>query len=239
MSSWNRSTSIKKCILPNLISHIPDYLTNTGSFITFIIPTINRPSLIFTLTSLLNQTKKEWKAIVLFDGCVPTNSSLLQILKDERFLWISIEKTGTTENAHHGTAGNVRNRGLSLVTTSWVGFVDDDDRLTSNYVEILLKESSSTPTADIVVFRMVDKNTIIPPIEMNRIVKDHVGISFACKYSLIQDGFVFKQSETEDYTFLNNAEIAGKRIVLSPHITYMVRDSIYINNSIAKRSIIN
>lgn len=233
MSSWNRPSSIKKQILP-------DHPSITGPFITFIIPTINRPSLIYTLTSLLIQTRKEWKAIVLFDGCVPTDPTLLQILQDERFLWSSIEKTGTTGNAHHGTAGNVRNHGLSLVTTPWVGFVDDDDRITSNYIELVLKEISSTPTADIVLFRMIDKNTIIPPIEMNRIVKDHVGISFACNSSLIQDGFVFKQSETEDYTFLHNAELAGKRIVLSPHIAYLVRDSTYINNhSTIKRVIIN
>ena len=36
--------------------------------ITFIIPTIGRDTLLNSINSLFNQTIKEWKAIIIFDG---------------------------------------------------------------------------------------------------------------------------------------------------------------------------
>ena len=38
------------------------------SLITFIVPTINRPTLDNTIQSLLNQTNPNWKCFVLYDG---------------------------------------------------------------------------------------------------------------------------------------------------------------------------
>ena len=199
------------------------------ALITFIIPTINRITLANTLISLLEQTIIKWKAIIIFDGCSPTNQYLLSILSDSRFLCLSITKLGKENHA-----GYIRNIGLELADTPWVGFVDDDDILTSNYVERLQEEIIITPSADTIVFKMADRGRIIPPLNYNKIIAGEVGISFAYKRSLIQEGFVFEPSSIEDFNLLKKMETAKKRIVFSPFVTYLVRHHPYIDGPSAR-----
>ena len=214
-----------------------DNLINTfkggDALITFIIPSVNRPTIFNTVCSLLEQTVSTWKAIIVFDGCSPTDSYLLSMLNDKRFLCLTISKVGTRNNA-----GYVRNIGLQVVDTPWVGFVDDDDILTCNYIERLQEEIAITPTADTIVFKMVDRGRIVPPLHFNRIEIGQVGISFAYKKYLIMQGFVFEPSDIEDYNLLMKMKTAGKRIVFSPFVTYLVRHSVYMNGE-SKRIIIN
>ena len=94
--------------------------------ITFIIPTIGRNTLINTIKSLQNQTNMNWNAIIIFDGI----KSNLKHINYPNINIIEIEKKGQSINS----AGNVRNEGIKLVKTPWVGFVDDDDILMNNYV---------------------------------------------------------------------------------------------------------
>ena len=74
-----------------------------------------------------------------------TNSYSLNIginsstLKSKEIEYICINKLGKVNNIH-GSAGFVRNIGMSLVKTPWIGFLDDDDKLLPNYVESLIKE---------------------------------------------------------------------------------------------------
>lgn len=194
------------------------------ALITFIIPTMNRVTLFNTIYSLISQTIDKWKAIVIFDGCSPSDQHLLAALNDKRFLCITITKLGTENHA-----GYVRNIGLELADTSWVGFVDDDDILTPNYIERLQEEIAITPSADAIVFKMADRGRIVPPLNYNSIVIGEVGISFAYKRSLIKEGFLFEPSSIEDFNLLKKMEIAKKQIVFSPFITYLVRHHPYMD----------
>jgi hypothetical protein len=200
---------------------------NSDAFITFIIPTVNRVTLFRTLTSILHQTNQRWKAIILFDGCAPTDESLLSLLQDTRFLYISIKKHGVLSSNQHGKAGQIRNIGMSMVTTPWIGFVDDDDIILSNYIEKLIEESSSLSNAELISFRMIDVDHLVPPPLCQSILPNQIGISFAIKSSLFKEGFLFSQSEMEDYHFVKEVHRAKKMIVLSSHITYITRDSIH------------
>ena len=199
------------------------------ALITFIIPTIDRITLANTVISLLEQTVSTWKAIIIFDGCSPTNQYLLSMLSDARFLCLTIKKLGKENHA-----GYVRNIGLELADTPWVGFVDDDDILTPNYIERLQEEITITPSADAIVFKMADRGRIIPPLNYDSIIIGEVGISFAYKCSLIREGFVFKPSNVEDFTLLKKMETANKRIVFSPFITYLVRHHPYMDGPSAR-----
>jgi len=209
----------------------------TDALITFIIPTLNRSTLADTLISLLSQTNTQWKAIIIFDGCSPSNPYLLKLLNNPQFLCLTTPRLGT-EQAIHNSAGFVRNIGLQIVDTPWVGFVDDDDILTHNYIESLTTELNTTPTLDVVIFKMIERGRIIPPLNFSQIVCGQVGISFAYRSSLIKDGFVFEQSKEEDYNLLKQFEKAGKKIVLSPFTTYLVRHSPYVSGD-SFRIIIN
>jgi hypothetical protein len=200
---------------------------NSDAFITFIIPTVNRVTLFRTLTSILHQTNQRWKAIILFDGCAPTDESLLSLLQDTRFLYISIKKHGVLSSNQHGKAGQIRNIGMSMVTTPWIGFVDDDDVILSNYIEKLIEESSSLSNAELISFRMIDVDHLVPPPLCQSILPNQIGISFAIKSSLLKEGFIFSQSEMEDYHFVKEVHRAKKIIILSSHVTYLTRDSIH------------
>ena len=206
---------------------------NISPLITFIVPTINRVTLGRTLASIQQQTVEHWKAIVIFDGC-ETN----EIVTDERIHYMSIPKTGS-KHKKRNTAGHVRNHGMRLVDTPWIGFVDDDDMITPKYVEHLVKELEMTPTADLILFRMVDNDQIIPSAACSEIKQSQVGISFAMKTDLVKEGFLFVQSSVEDYTIVKKIEASNKKIVLSPHICYLVRDSECEEESVTMHYVIN
>ena len=199
--------------------------TSDPALVTFILPTIQRPSLQRALTSLFQQTCRDWKAIILFDGCQPMVKALPS-LKDPRIMYASIEKTGVV-SAIHSKAGYVRNVGLHWVRTPWVAFLDDDDRLTTDYIERLQEECHTTPTADLIVFKMIDKKLILPPPSSTQLVKNEIGISFSYRSSLIQEGIRFGFSEHEDYHLVHAIYHAGKQVVFSPYVTYIVRNAIY------------
>jgi glycosyltransferase involved in cell wall biosynthesis len=120
--------------------------------ITFIIPTIGRPTLQKTIECLLNQTCCEWKAIIIFDGISPTVSSSAY---DNRIQ--IIQKPKTYKAVCYG--GDVRNYGIQFATTEWVAFVDDDDGIKSTYVETFLNEIASYDN-DLIIFRMIKTRTM-------------------------------------------------------------------------------
>ena len=180
--------------------------------ITFIIPSKGRPTLSCTIESLKKQSRNNWKAIIIFDGINPTI-----IEHDPRITIMIIEKKGQLNYA-----AKVRNAGILKVDTEWVGFVDDDDRLTEDYLERFEQEVNKN--SDVIIFRMVSNNQIIPPVGHTDFIKNHVGISFAAKTSLFKnDNFWFEESKTEDFDLLDKFRSNGKSIIISKYITYIVR----------------
>ena len=188
--------------------------------ITFIIPTIGRNTLVDTINSLLYQTNNLWKAIIIFDGIAPTYTTT-----DDRIQILQCEKLG--QGINH--AGLVRNYGMTFVDTEWIGFVDDDDTLSPNYIEHLLNETMEYETIDIIIFRMFiqEQNNILPKLETDHFYKCQVGISFAIKKKVFDEGCHFKASRIEDFSYLEDAKINGHKIMISPYITYFVRNSDY------------
>jgi glycosyltransferase involved in cell wall biosynthesis len=164
--------------------------------VTFIIPTIGRPSLNKAVDSLLKQKNKNWKCIILFDGVEE------KIFNDERIITKKIDKLGTF-GKNHGNAGFVRNKGIELANTEWIAFLDDDDTLNENYVDWLSLYISKG--YEMVLFRMKTiKGKIIPSITNNDIIINDAGISFAYKKSL---DCKFVNSDTEDYHFLQQIRL--------------------------------
>jgi len=199
-----------------------DTFINT-SMITFIIPTIGRDTLSRSIESLKNQTNPNWNAIVIFDGIAPTIQE-----SDPRIRILEIDKHGQSVNS----AGLVRNKGMKLVETPWIGFLDDDDLLDEKYVDTFLKEISEYSHIDVLIFRMMsDKREILPPLNDSRIVEGNVGISFAIKRELFIQGYEFVPSHIEDYIYLSKLLDDKKKIMISPYVMYYVRER---NNTTAE-----
>ena len=99
--------------------------------ITVIVPVYNVENYLNKcLDSLINQTYKNLEIIVINDGSTDNSSKICQeyAQKDNRIIYIEKENGGQSE---------ARNMGLDRMTGSYVTFVDSDDWVELDYVEVL------------------------------------------------------------------------------------------------------
>lgn len=181
--------------------------------ITFIVPTLGRETLSNTIDSLINQCDCDWKAIVVFDGVPKINYT------DNRITSFSIDKAGIKNHA-----GQVRNAAFNLVTTEWIAFVDDDDTLSPDYVNKFKEEIALNPKAKCIIFRMktkYDPDKVLPAPHHNNFLKNKVGISFAIKKDI---NILFEPSLVEDFVLLDKIRSENHKMVISPYVTYFVRE---------------
>ena len=102
--------------------------------ITVIVPVYNVENYLNKcLDSLINQTYKNLEIIVINDGSTDNSGEICQeyAQKDNRIVYIEKENGGQSE---------ARNMGLDRMTGSYVTFVDSDDWIELDYVEILYKK---------------------------------------------------------------------------------------------------
>jgi len=183
------------------------------ALITFIIPSLNRLTIIRSIDSLLNQTNPNWRAIVIYDGVKGTE------FNDERIKIIELPKTGLV-GPNKGQSGLVRNEGIKIVDTEWIGFLDDDDTINPDYVDTLLKKYQDK---DFVVWRMKYSNgLVLPPLNENKLIFSRVGISFCYKKTL---GYVLFDSnrDGEDFDLLMKLKSLTSNWIITPEVYYNVR----------------
>jgi glycosyltransferase involved in cell wall biosynthesis len=179
--------------------------------ITFIIPTVGRDTLERTVNSLINQTNPNWKCIIVFDGVESKE------FDDNRIISLSSIKLGHFTNIH-GTSGLVRNEGIKLVDTEWIGFVDDDDTIHPDYVGTLYDKYLSY---DLVIWRMKFNNGIIVPrFDDESIYCGNVGISFSYRN---KGDFTFETNwDGEDFSFVENLIKNEFNYIITPEVFYNV-----------------
>ena len=186
--------------------------------ITFIIPSIGRNTLFDSINSLMNQTSDNWKAIIIFDGC----KNILN--KDDinnKFIIHEIDKTNCVINQ----ASDVRNFGLQFVTSKWVGFLDDDDTISTDYVEYFFKQKNIF-NFDLFIYRMINKDLkIFPSLLSKDLIPCDVGISFIVKKEIFEK-IKFENSHCEDYDFLNLVKKNKYLILISNTTKYFVKSNL-------------
>lgn len=96
------------------------------------------------LDSILQQGYKNWEAILVDDGSKDKSGEICDeyAIRDSRFQVIHQENGGVSR---------ARNIGLDIARGEWVWFVDPDDWLKEDALEILAKAVSST-NCDVVIF---------------------------------------------------------------------------------------
>jgi hypothetical protein len=187
--------------------------------ITFIIPSIARPTIARTFQSLTAQSCPDWLAILVYDGFYLQPST-----NEPRILWTWIYPKLGTGNA----AAAVRAKAIPLVRTKWIGFVDDDDSLDPNYVQWLKEAEAKHPEADVFVFRMQEHSQmgrVLPSLEITdpkELGLGKVGISFCVRAELMRS-VNWGSNWCEDWDLLNAFISSGKSVVLLPHVGYRVR----------------
>ena len=184
--------------------------------ITFIIPTIGRDTLVDSIQSIINQTSDNWNVIIIFDGCKNTLSKNFTL--NEKISIYEIEKTNCVINQ----ASDVRNYGLQYVSTKWVGFIDDDDTISNDYVSHFLDEVNKY-NFDLYIYRMINSDLkIFPSLESRKIIPCDVGISFIVKNDIFKT-IKFQNSHCEDYDFINNVKNNNHLIMISNKIKYFIK----------------
>lgn len=200
---------------------------SSNVFITFIIPTIGRNSLKTAINSLLDLKDNNWNALIIFDG-IKNNlyDKDNNYNVDKRIKIIEIEKSGIEDIKNN--AGLVRNIGFEYLennglNSDWIGFLDDDDYLSYDYICNLKNELSIYPNLDVCIFRMAYPNGGIIPLKMDKnIIRNRVGISFALKYNIIKE-YKFINSPFEDYIYLKNLQSKKYKMLISSYVSYFVR----------------
>lgn len=111
--------------------------------ITIILPVYNVETYLKQcLDSISNQTFKDFECICVNDGSTDNSLSILQEYsqKDKRFKVISQKNRGSSV---------ARNTGIKNTNTKYITFIDSDDWVTENYLEVLYNKAEET-NADIV-----------------------------------------------------------------------------------------
>lgn len=182
--------------------------------LTFIIPTINRPTLSRAVQSLTSQTNQNWYAIIIGDGVKPS-------LQPDR-------RIHTTFITPQGSPGLVRNAALPLVVTPYVAFLDDDDELMPGYVETFYSHFDDQP--DIIIQKMSNlhpdgKRSEIPfSTDPQKLEYGHVGINFAVKTNILRrHPFIHHGTQNEDWEFIQWCRDNNCSIVIVPSLGYVVR----------------
>lgn len=183
------------------------------SLITFIIPSINRPSIDNTVNSLLQQTNPNWECFILYDGVIGKE------FDDTRVKTFNLQKLGR-KGEKHGNAGLVRNEGIKMCNTEWIGFLDDDDTIHQDYVKTLFEKYTQY---DFVVWRMktIDEK-IYPELTRNNIKINRVGISISFKNKFPKALFD-NNHDTEDFEFVDKLQKTTNNFIITPEIFYNIR----------------
>lgn len=94
------------------------------------------------LDSILNQTNKDWECIIIDDGSKDSSSVICDdyAAKDIRFIVRHKDNAGVS---------SARNDGIELAQGEYLTFVDSDDWIESNYVQVL---SEVAGKADLIYF---------------------------------------------------------------------------------------
>ena len=106
--------------------------------ITVIIPSYNsEENIIECLESIRKQSYFNYEVIIINDGSSDNSPGIIRnyIKTNQKFKLVSQENKGVS---------SARNLGLSLATGKYIVFIDSDDWVEDNYLEILYKKIKSS-----------------------------------------------------------------------------------------------
>lgn len=122
-----------------------------SDLVSVIIPVYNvKQYLNECVESIITQTYRNLEIILVDDGSSDGSEELCDLLatRDDRIMVI--------HQANKGLPG-ARNSGLKIADGKWILFVDSDDWLVENAVELLLQTVKGTPETEIVLFGLQRK----------------------------------------------------------------------------------
>ena len=109
----------------------------TDTKISIVIPVFNASQYIAeTVESVISQTYTNWELILVNDGSLDDSGVICDRLsgKDERIRVFHQENSGVS---------TARNKGIELAKGEWIVFIDSDDYVDRNMLEVMLSNSKN------------------------------------------------------------------------------------------------
>lgn len=195
--------------------------------VSIIVPIYNEENnLRKCIESLINQTYKNLEIILINDGSTDNSKEIIDSYKDKRIVAIHKKNTGI---------GDTRNIGIDKSTGDYIMFVDSDDYIELNCVEILLK-SLNENKSDLVISNYY-LDTPSKTYEMNLKIFNSINIKedcdLLCKINLSPWIKLYKKDllinnsnrfpinlKYEDVPFVVEAVIRAGKISFVPNYLY-------------------
>lgn len=100
----------------------------SGPKISIIIPSYNRKKMLQrAVSSVVNQSYNNWELVIVDDGSTDGTSAYIKALNHKQIVYIYQENSGRS---------SARNKGVSSATGTYICFLDSDDELLPNYLEV-------------------------------------------------------------------------------------------------------
>lgn len=105
--------------------------------VSVITPTYNRSKIIKkAINSILKQTYEKWELIIVDDGSTEDTRSVVESFKDKRIKYFCKKNAGPCV---------ARNYGIARSKGKWITYLDDDDILFPNCIEVMVKKLQEKP----------------------------------------------------------------------------------------------
>ncbi len=112
--------------------------------ISVIIPLYNKETAVeHSVRSVLNQSYQDFELIIVDDGSIDNSLDVVRRIQDDRIIIIEQENGGPSK---------ARNTGVRHAKGEWIVFLDADDELLPDALQIMIEATISYPDADLIDF---------------------------------------------------------------------------------------
>tara|TARA_B100000900_G_scaffold97411_1_gene80482 strand:- start:36033 stop:36863 length:831 start_codon:yes stop_codon:yes gene_type:complete len=141
----------EKILLSIKRKYLKNILLKKYPKIDIILPTYNRSEMLLkrSIPSVLNQTYKNFRLIIIGDKCTDNTEEIIKNFNDKRIYFENLKerkKRYPETPQNHWFAGPVFaiNRALEMIRGDWIARIDDDDIWTDDHLEKLLNHALKT-----------------------------------------------------------------------------------------------
>lgn len=208
--------------------------------VSIIVPVYNEEEYVSTcLLSLINQTLDDIEIILIDDN---STDNSLNILLDYAKKYPNIKVYHNEKNIGQGAS---RNRGLSLATGEYIGFVDSDDYirntmyedmykavLNNNYPEVVTTEimfvkDDSYANRDLEFLARGKEKIINPMLDKNAVISESPAVcNKIFRRDTLKDFYFVEDSLFEDIPFSYTKYMEASKVVSVSSINYFYRRDI-------------
>ena len=208
--------------------------------VSIIVPVYNEEEYVSTcLLSLINQTLDDIEIILIDDN---STDNSLNILLDYTRKYPNINVYHNEKNIGQGAS---RNRGLSLATGEYIGFVDSDDYVSCTMYEEMYKAALNNNSQELVTTEIMfvkddgyankdleflarSKEKIINPmLDKNAVIFESPAVcNKIFRKDTLKDFYFIENSLFEDIPFSYTKYMEASKVVSVPNINYFYRRDI-------------